>query len=195
MKKLISLFVIGLATTCASASPQSDELEKFLIKHNTVLSQLQSAGQNVSNNASDLVGNAMKFLGVRYRYGGNSAETGFDCSGFVRAAFEQTIGRVLPRRAVEQAAATQTIAKEDLKPGDLVFFNTMRRAFSHVGSYVGDGKFIHAPRSGARVRVESMDGSYWSSRFNGARRVPGSEGIASTITTKTAFDIASQVGN
>lgn len=180
MKKLISLFVIGLATTCASASPQSDELEKFLIKHNTVLSQLQSAGQNVSNNASDLVGNAMKFLGVRYRYGGNSAETGFDCSGFVRAAFEQTIGRVLPRRAVEQAAATQTIAKEDLKPGDLVFFNTMRRAFSHVGIYVGDGKFIHSPRTGSSVRVDSMDASYWVTRFDGARRVQDAQNNAAT---------------
>ena len=184
MKKLISLFVIGLATTCASASPQSDELEKFLIKHNTVLSQLQSAGQNVSNNASDLVGNAMKFLGVRYRYGGKSAERAFDCSGFVRAAFEQTIGRVLPRRAVEQAAATQTIAKEDLKPGDLVFFNTMRRAFSHVGIYVGDGKFIHSPRTGSSVRVDSMDASYWVSRFDGARRVLDAQNNAATPAAK-----------
>ena len=180
MKKLISLFVIGLAATCASASPQTDELEKFLGKHNSVLSQLQSAGQNVSNNASDLVGNAMKFLGVRYRYGGTSAETGFDCSGFVRAAFEQTIGRVLPRRAADQAAATQSIAKEDLKPGDLVFFNTMSRAFSHVGIYVGEGKFIHSPRTGSSVRVDNLDGSYWVSRFNGARRVLDTEASAAT---------------
>ena len=181
MKKLISSFVIGLAATCASASPQSDELEKFLIKHNNVLSQLQSAGQN---NASDLVGNAMKFLGVRYRYGGTSAETGFDCSGLVRAAFEQTIGRVLPRRAVDQAAATQSIAKEDLKPGDLVFFNTMRRAFSHVGIYVGDGKFIHSPRTGSTVRVDNLDASYWVSRFDGARRVLDAQNNAATPAAK-----------
>ena len=97
----------------------------------------------------------MGFLGVPYRRGGNSADTGFDCSGFVRAMYEQTIGLLLPRRANEQAAATQAIDKKDLQPGDLVFFNTMKRAFSHVGIYVGEGKFIHSPetrRPGPRGR-------------------------------------------
>jgi cell wall-associated NlpC family hydrolase len=135
-------------------------------------SQLKLARNNVGEKASDLVVSAMGFLGVPYRYGGNSADTGFDCSGLVRAVFEQSVGKVLPRRADEQAAATQTIDRSELKPGDLVFFNTMRRAFSHVGIYVGDGKFIHAPRSGASVRVEDMRLSYWQTRFNGARRVP-----------------------
>ena len=78
---------------------------------------------------------------------------------------------MLPRRADEQAQATQTIEKKDLQPGDLVFFNTMRRTFSHVGVYIGEGKFIHAPRTGASVRVESMQTSYWKMRFDGARRV------------------------
>lgn len=113
----------------------------------------------------------MGFLGVPYKFGGNTAETGFDCSGFVRAVFEQSIGKVLPRRAEEQAAAALVINHKDLKPGDLVFFNTMRRAFSHVGIYVGDGKFIHSPRKGAHVRVEDMRKAYWQTRFNGARRV------------------------
>ena len=135
-------------------------------------------GQNVRDTASDLVSTAMGFIGVPYRYGGNSAETGFDCSGLVRATYEKTFGKVLPRRAADQAAATQVIAKSELRPGDLVFFNTMKRAFSHVGIYVGDGKFIHAPRSGARVRVENMDINYWSSRFNGARRVVDSNGAS-----------------
>lgn len=80
-----------------------------------------------------------------YRRGGNSAETGFDCSGFVRAMYNKSVGLLLPRRAEEQAAATEKIDRSDLKPGDLVFFNTMRRAFSHVGIYIGDGKFIHSP--------------------------------------------------
>ncbi|MES2481773.1 MAG: C40 family peptidase [Pseudomonadota bacterium] len=127
----------------------------------------------VRDRAADLVVNAMGFLGVPYRRGGNSADTGFDCSGFERAKYEQTIGLVLPRRANEQAAATEKIDKNELKPGDLVFFNTMRRAFSHVGIYVGGGKFIHAPKPGAQVRVEDMDGSYWARRFDGARRVTG----------------------
>lgn len=123
--------------------------------------------------ASELVITAMGFLGVPYQRGGTSAETGFDCSGFVRAMFEQTVGLILPRRAAEQAAATHAIDRSDLRPGDLVFFNTMRRAFSHVGIYVGGGKFIHSPKPGAEVRVESMQISYWEHRFDGARRVSG----------------------
>ena len=129
------------------------------------------AGQTVRHRASELVMHAMGFLGVPYRRGGSSVDTGFDCSGFVRAMYEQTVGLVLPRRANEQAAATQTIDRKDLQPGDLVFFNTMRRAFSHVGIYVGEGKFIHSPKPGAQVRVEDMGIAYWAHRFDGARRV------------------------
>lgn len=127
----------------------------------------------VSTTTSDLVLTAMGFLGVPYKRGGNTEYTGFDCSGFVRATFERTLGLVLPRRAEEQAKATVTIKKEELRPGDLVFFNTMRRTFSHVGIYVGEGKFIHSPRAGAQVRVEDMRQAYWTKRFNGARRVEG----------------------
>jgi cell wall-associated NlpC family hydrolase len=133
--------------------------------------QIHQARASVSDQASSLVINAMAFLGVPYKWGGNSHETGFDCSGFVRAVYEQSAGKVLPRRSDEQAAVTQKIDRSDLKPGDLVFFNTMRRAFSHVGIYVGEGRFIHSPRAGAHVRMEDMKVSYWNSRFNGARRV------------------------
>jgi len=128
----------------------------------------------VRNRASDLVMTAMNFIGVRYQRGGMSAETGFDCSGFTRHIFEYSIGLVLPRRADEQAhaAGLLDIGKDDLKPGDLVFFNTLRHAFSHVGIYVGDGKFIHSPRTGGEVRVEDMRIAYWTQRFNGARRAP-----------------------
>jgi cell wall-associated NlpC family hydrolase len=128
-------------------------------------------GEKVEEKTSQLVSNAMGFLGVRYRRGGTNSETGFDCSGFVRAIFEQTAGLVLPRRANEQAAASEKIERVDLQPGDLVFFNTMRKAFSHVGIYVGEGKFIHSPKPGAKVRVESMSISYWARRFDGARRI------------------------
>jgi cell wall-associated NlpC family hydrolase len=171
-----------LLMTCAlaQAAPTEGDVSyddmNLLLEERGVISrlgsQLKQARNNVGEKASDLVMSAMGFLGVPYRYGGNSADTGFDCSGLVRAVFEQSVGKVLPRRADEQAAATQTIDRSELKPGDLVFFNTMRRAFSHVGIYVGDGKFIHAPRSGASVRVEDMRISYWQTRFNGARRVP-----------------------
>jgi cell wall-associated NlpC family hydrolase len=148
----------------------ADDMEKLLVEKG-LLGQLEQVRQTVGNKASDLVVNAMGFLGVPYKYGGNSAETGFDCSGFVRAMYSQTIGLVLPRRADQQAAATQDIDKSELKPGDLVFFNTLRRTFSHVGIYIGEGRFIHSPKPGAEVRVESMKIDYWASRFDGARRV------------------------
>jgi cell wall-associated NlpC family hydrolase len=131
----------------------------------------------------------MNFLGVPYRRGGNTAEQGFDCSGFTRYVFENSLGLVLPRRADQQAqnAGLLSIKREELKPGDLVFFNTMKRAFSHVGIYVGEGKFIHAPRSGAEVRIEDMRQAYWSKRFNGARRA---EAAAMTPAPKSAATAA-----
>ena len=161
----------------AAPSQAGDDLDKLLAEKG-LLSQLDQVRQNVSNKASELVVNAMGFLGVPYKRGGTSAETGFDCSGFVRAMYEQTVGLVLPRRAEQQAAATQTIDKSELKPGDLVFFNTLRRTFSHVGIYVGEGRFIHSPKPGAEVRVESMAMDYWQRRFDGARRVQTSGAAA-----------------
>ena len=162
------------ATAFAAPAQSGDDLDKLLVEKG-LLGQIdqvrQSVGKNVSTKASELVVNAMGFLGVPYKRGGNNAETGFDCSGFVRSMYEQTIGLVLPRRAEQQAAATQNIDKSELKPGDLVFFNTLRRTFSHVGIYVGEGRFIHSPKPGAEVRVESMSVNYWASRFDGARRV------------------------
>jgi cell wall-associated NlpC family hydrolase len=159
-----------LLSSGVRAAPASDELDSWLTDKG-LLTQLQQVGQNVSLKASELVVHAMGFLGSPYRRGGDTVETGFDCSGFVKAIYEQTVGLVLPRRAELQAAATQNIDKKDLAPGDLVFFNTMRRAFSHVGIYIGDGKFIHSPKPGAEVRVESMGSAYWNRRFDGARRV------------------------
>ena len=165
-------FFCGVCT--AQTSPANDELGKF-IANKGLLNRISEAGNQMQNQASELVVGAMAFLGVPYRRGGNSADSGFDCSGFVKAIYEQSIGLVLPRSAAQQAAATQTIDKSELRPGDLVFFNTMRRAFSHVGIYVGNGKFIHSPKPGAEVRVEDMGLAYWTRRYDGARRVqPGS---------------------
>jgi len=149
-----------------------------LLADKGLLSRLEGVSQTVADRTTGLVFNAMGFLGVPYKRGGNTAETGFDCSGFVRAIYEQTVGLLLPRRADQQAAATEVIDRKDLQPGDLVFFNTMRRNFSHVGIYVGDGKFIHSPRSGAQVRVEDMATAYWAKRFNGARRVGADTDVA-----------------
>ena len=122
--------------------------------------------------AADMVFAAMNFVGVRYRRGGDSAESGFDCSGFTRQVYEMSLGLVLPRRADEQAAAAGLVAvpRSELKPGDLVFFNTMKRTFSHVGIYIGDNRFIHAPRTGQDIRTDSLDLAYWARRFTGGRR-------------------------
>jgi len=176
MIRCLPALVLALSAT-AHALPAHDtygDMDSLLADKGVIHrigDQLQQARQSVSDQASGLVINAMAFLGVPYKWGGNSFDTGFDCSGFVRAVYEQSVGKILPRRSDEQAAATQVIDRKDLKPGDLVFFNTMRRAFSHVGIYVGEGRFIHSPRAGAHVRMEDMRVSYWSSRFNGARRV------------------------
>jgi cell wall-associated NlpC family hydrolase len=190
MTRWLSILLLAATTSAHALPPTSaeDDVGRFMAEKG-LLNRLDQVRDRVADRvadrasvvaerasiaahrASELVVSAMAFLGVPYRRGGNSAETGFDCSGFVKAMYEQTVGLVLPRRANEQATAGQQIDKKDLQPGDLVFFNTLRRAFSHVGIYVGDGKFIHSPKPGAQVRVEDMGGSYWASRFDGARRV------------------------
>lgn len=174
---LPALLLLSFAAHAAPHQDRSDEMQRALIENNKgLIGQLDQVRQSVTDRTSELVVSAIGFLGVPYRRGGNTVETGFDCSGFVRAMYNQTIGLVLPRRAEEQAAATQPVARDDMKPGDLVFFNTMRRAFSHVGIYVGEGKFIHSPKPGSQVRVEDMTGNYWQRRFNGARRVEEAQG-------------------
>lgn len=120
---------------------------------------------------AQLVLNSLSLIGVRYRLGGDSPETGLDCSGFVRHVFRETLGFTLPRRSEEMSRAGTPVPRERLQPGDLVFFNTLRRAFSHVGIYIGEDRFVHAPSTGGRVRVESIRSRYWARRFSGARRI------------------------
>lgn len=170
------LLVLALACGSVQAAPTADEALSQdrltqILKERGLGANLQTVGHTVATNTSSLINTAMGMIGIPYRFGGTSADTGFDCSGFVRAIYQDTVGHLLPRRADEQAKATQKIDKKELKPGDLVFFNTMRRAFSHVGIYVGNGQFIHSPSKGKTVRVEDMNTSYWAKRFNGARRV------------------------
>ena len=172
---LISVCLLMGVAHAAPSSTATDDIEKFLADRG-LLDQMEQFRQRVSHQASNLVVNAMGFLGVPYRRGGNNADSGFDCSGFVRAMYEQTVGLVLPRRAKDQAAATETIERKDLQPGDLVFFNTMRTKFSHVGIYLGDNKFIHSPKPGEQVRIDDMRQAYWDRRFNGARRVKETAG-------------------
>ena len=183
---LLSLLIA--ASVHAAPADAPDDMSRF-ISDKGLLSQMDQVRQKVTSKASDLVVNALGFLGAPYKMGGNNAETGFDCSGFVKAMYEQTVGLILPRKAEQQAAATQKIDRSDLQPGDLVFFNTLRRAFSHVGIYIGDGKFIHSPKPGEQVRVDSLGLSYWSHRFDGARRVTSTEAgnaLAGALTAEPA---------
>lgn len=121
--------------------------------------------------AQDAIDQAMDLIGIRYRRGGSSPEAGFDCSGFVSHVFREGLGMILPRSSREMSKSGQEVTRDELRPGDLVFFNTMRKAFSHVGIYVGDNQFVHAPRSGGHVRIDDLRQGYWTKRFNGARRV------------------------
>lgn len=115
---------------------------------------------------------ALHTLGVKYRLGGRSPETGFDCSGLVTHVFERAWGLLLPPGTEALSKVGRPVRKlKELAPGDLVFYNTRNRPHSHVGIYLGDGRFVHAPRPGAYVRVESVDTPYWRERFDGARRL------------------------
>ncbi len=121
--------------------------------------------------AQDLLLSAMGLIGVKYKWGGNTPESGLDCSGFVRYVFQNSLNIVLPRTALNMSRMGDNIEKEELKPGDLVFFNTLKRQFSHVGIYLGDNRFIHSPRKGRTVEVANMEDRYWTTRFNGGRRM------------------------
>ena len=124
-----------------------------------------------SPRAPDALFHALATLGVDYRWGGSSRAQGFDCSGLVQHVYREAYGIALPRHTLAQSREGRPVARAALEIGDLVFYNTLKQPYSHVGIYMGDGRFIHAPRTGASVRVEKMDSAYWSKRFDGARRV------------------------
>lgn len=125
-----------------------------------------------------LIAHALALEGRPYRYGGTSAETGFDCSGFVMSVFRD-FGVRLPRDARSMAAALPEVPKDTRRPGDLVFFNTRKRPYSHVGIYLGDDLFVHATSSATRrVMVSDMTDLYWRKRFDGVRRVPAGSDLA-----------------
>lgn len=131
--------------------------------------------EKVDINTQELILQALTLIGVNYRYGGKSPETGLDCSGLVRYVFSQSMQMALPHNALAISKMGNAVDREALKPGDLVFFNTLRRQFSHVGIYMGDDLFIHAPSSGGGVSVVNMRDKYWQKRYNGARRITGNK--------------------
>ncbi|HEX5125184.1 MAG TPA: C40 family peptidase [Rhodocyclaceae bacterium] len=181
---------------------QASDAQPSLIERYT--DSAQQALQSTKTGFEALAEKGASFLGIKYRYGGNGPESGgFDCSGLVRKVFADALGLNLPRTAAEMSKLGDKVGRSEMKPGDLVFFHTLRRTFSHVGIYLGDNRFLHAPSKGSTVRVDSMDNTYWSKRFSGARRLmpeadaailppaspPGNLPVVQTTTVDTAGKI------
>jgi len=137
------------------------------------ISQPPTAASAAWRGAQDLAIFALGLVGVDYRFGGSTPVTGLDCSGLVRYVFQQVMGVTLPRTAREMARLGRSVAHADLQAGDLVFFNTRRAAYSHVGIYLGDERFVHAPSPGGGVEIVALSERYWHERYNGARRLSG----------------------
>ncbi len=129
------------------------------------------SGGGYIDNVRDVIFYALSMVGINYRWGGSSPQTGFDCSGLVSHVFRQIYGLVLPRDSYGMARLGKSVEVDELRPGDLVFFNTLRRPYSHVGIYLGEKRFIHAPSAGKSVQIVNMTESYWTTRYNGARRI------------------------
>ena len=151
-------------------APESAEPATFV---STVSATVQSAADHLLHSAQHVTDYALDLIGVRYKFGGATPTSGLDCSGLVKYVFEQVTGVTLPRRAREQARVGKQVDLDSLQPGDLVFFNTRRDAFSHVGIYLGDNSFIHSPNRRGSVMVTNIDTRYWRKHFNGARRLLG----------------------
>jgi len=175
MRYIQQLFIVSLALICVSpvaAEPSISGLSGSPVSGNaSTPAPQQVEDASWSSTAQEVLINALSLTGIKYKYGGNSPETGFDCSGFVRYVFRQATDLTLPHGARAISQLGQSVALNDLQPGDLVFFNTLKSAFSHVGIYLGNNKFIHSPSSGGGINVVNMNDSYWAQRFNGARRI------------------------
>lgn len=169
-------YVTKLMLFFALAFPMAHTVAKTTPVAETTGTSFAARLQDFAMRTAQITEEAMSMLGIRYRMGGNSPESGLDCSGLVRYVFKQAWNKELPRTAAEQSKVGQKIGLNELQPGDLVFYNTRKKAYSHVGIYIGDNKFIHSPSAGSEVRIENLDVSYWQKRFNGARRID-SEGI------------------
>lgn len=131
-----------------------------------------SAPKPLDLRADDVLMQAVGLIGTRYRFGGTTPEQGFDCSGFTSYVFRESLGLELPRTAADQFAdAGSPVERTALRAGDLVFFQQGRRRIDHVGIYVGEGRFIHSPSRGGRVRIDALASPHWTRTFRGARRL------------------------
>ena len=156
---LIALVLLPLSAIADDSAPPPGHREATVTASDTMLGQAQEVALR-----------ALSFIGVRYKWGGSSPDTGFDCSGLIRYVYSQVTGQSLPYNAREMSGVGTTVDRAELQPGDLVFFNTLRKPFSHVGIYLGGNRFVHAPSSGKRVRVDTLTDVYWQKHLVDARR-------------------------
>lgn len=170
-----SIFIALLiaSSACSAVEPKIEPAANAPIP--TELAPQAPADSSWAATAQEVLVNALSLTGIKYKYGGNSPETGFDCSGFVRYVFQQAASMTLPHNTRALSRLGESIPVAQLQPGDLVFFNTLKSTFSHVGIYLGDNRFIHSPSAGGAINVVNMNDSYWSKRFNGARRIANSD--------------------
>jgi cell wall-associated NlpC family hydrolase len=168
MKKITTVvaFFLGLAASCPASA--ADAAQGTIAPQSQIEDQASPA---YLEQAREIIFYALSLVGIRYRWGGNSPQTGFDCSGLVSHVYRRIAGMVLPRDSYAMARLGKPIPLDELRPGDLVFFNTMRRPFSHVGIYLGERRFLHAPSAGKAVNIVDMTEAYWAKRYNGARRI------------------------
>jgi cell wall-associated NlpC family hydrolase len=193
-QKLLALFVVIGSLQAPVVLAQSAAEPEAPNRITSVASQLaNTVTTSVVDGTESLINNAMQLIGVRYRWGGNTPQSGLDCSGFVRYVFNDTFGFLLPRKSAQMSQVGLEIRKDELRPGDLVFFNTMRHAFSHVGIYVGDNKFIHAPSRGKSIRVDDMTKAYWEKRYNGARRMEGFDAMTEQQRQQLLLDYQERI--
>lgn len=166
MHKFLLPLLLVLLAACSSAPARQAHASR-----QSSPARYDTTVMDSATDMNDVAVYALSLSDTPYKYGGNTPDSGFDCSGFVRHVYQHTLGMSLPRTSREMSRLGEPQKLSRLQPGDLVFYNTRRSAYSHVGIYLGEGKFVHSPRAGSSVRVENMNESYWQSRFNGARRL------------------------
>lgn len=168
MKIIIGVVVGVFLVGCASTQPPSRVSTPPRVK--VVLTE-RAFDEIAAARARELALHALSHVGVPYRFGGNSPDTGFDCSGLVQYVYSRGAGLALPRNTQSLSEVGAPVPPEALAPGDLVFFDTLRKPYSHVGIYLGDHRFIHAPTTGGHVELVDLRERYWQTRFSGARRL------------------------
>lgn len=165
---LASIIVCGCGTL---PTGRERAIAQTRAEHAALPIETPSAPSTGPTRDSEMLFHALMASGVDYRRGGKSYQSGFDCSGLVAHVYREAYGLALPHNTQAQSQMGDAINTSDLQPGDLVFFNTQHKPFSHVGIYIGEGRFIHAPKEGAVVRTENLRARYWMTRFDGARRI------------------------